>query len=93
MLIFEISSYIKYVYINNIKINIEQLTIVLVLFLSDNSFLKFNENMIAFVKSNIVNSARLPRLNESLQSVFRHEFPKRLDVEMNKLFCRNIMIR
>ena len=70
MLIFEISSYIKYVYINNIKINIniEQLTIVLVLFLSDNSFLKFNENMIAFVKNNIVNSARLPKLNANLQS-------------------------
>ena len=68
MLIFEISSYIKYVYINNIKINIEQLAIVLVLFLSDNSFLKFNENMIAFVKSNIVNSARLPKLNANLQS-------------------------
>ena len=93
MLIFEISSYIKYVYINNIKINIEQLTIVLVLFLSDNSFLKFNENMIAFVKSNIVNSARLPKLNANLQSWFKHEMPNKSEVEMNKLFCNNIMIK
>ena len=62
------SSHIRDVKNDNIKINIEQLTIVLVLFLSDNSFLKFNENMIAFVKNNIVNSARLPKLNANLQS-------------------------
>ena len=69
------------------------LAIILILFLSDISFLRFNENTIAFVKNNIVNSARLPKLNENLQSCFKNEIPNKSEVDMNKLFCKIMIIK
>ena len=40
----------------------------------------------------MVNSAKLPRLNENLHPWFKHDVPKRSDVEMNKLFCSSVRI-
>ena len=75
------------------EINVKLLAIILILFLSDISFLKFNENTIAFVKNNIVNSARLPKLNENLQSCFKNEIPNKSEVDKNKLFCKIMIIK
>ena len=46
-----------------------------------------------FVKNNISNSANTPRLNECLQSSISHDFPNKSDVEMNKLFCKTMIIK
>ena len=80
-------------YVNNIKINIEQLIIILPLFFNDISFVMFGDRAIIFAKKNIVNSARLPKLNENLHPWLRQEVPNKSDVDMNRLFCNNVMIR
>ena len=46
-----------------------------------------------FAKKSIVNSARLPRLNETLHPWFKHDVPNKSEVDMNNLFCSSIMIR
>ena len=46
-----------------------------------------------FVKNNIASSANAPRLNEYLQSSIRHDFLNKSDVEMNKLFCKTMIIK
>ena len=46
-----------------------------------------------FVKNNIASSANAPRLNEYLQSSIRQDFPNKSDVEMNKLFCKIMIIK
>lgn len=93
MFMFEISSNIKYVYESIIKIKIKLLNIILQWFFNVNSFLRFKEMNVMFVKNNIANSANAPRLNEYLQSSIRHDFLNKSDVEMNKLFCKTMIIK
>ena len=69
------------------------LILILLLFFNDISFVMFGDRVIIFAKKNIVNSARLPKLNDNLQPWLRQEVPNRSDVEMNRLFCNNVMIR
>ena len=93
MFMFEISSNIKYVYESITKIKIKLLNIILQWFFNVNSFLRFKEMNVMFVKNNIANSANAPRLNEYLQSSIRHDFLNKSDVEMNKLFCKTMIIK
>ena len=51
------------------------------------------EKMMLLPKNNIANSASEPRLNEYLQLSIRHDFPNKLEVEINRFFCKNMIMR
>lgn len=87
------SSNIKYVYksINIIKIA-ELINIRDDCFNVDFSLI-VEEKMMLLLKNSIANSASEPRLNEYLQLSIRHDFPNKLDVEINRFFCKNMIIK
>ena len=93
MLIFEMSSNIKYVYksMNIIKIA-ELINIRDDCFNVDFSLI-VDEKMMLLLKNSIANSASEPRLIEYLQLSIRHDFPNKLDVEINRFFCKNMIMR
>ena len=51
------------------------------------------EKMMLLLKNSIANSASEPRLIEYLQLSIRHDFPNKLDVEINRFFCKNMIIK
>ena len=52
-----------------------------------------DEKMMLLLKNSIANSASEPRLNEYLQLSIRHDFPNKLEVEINRFFCKNMIMR
>ena len=52
-----------------------------------------DEKMMLLLKNNIANSASEPRLNEYLQLSIRHDFPNKLEVDINRFFCKNMIMR
>ena len=52
-----------------------------------------DEKMMLLLKNSIANSASEPRLIEYLQLSIRHDFPNKLDVEINRFFCKNMIMR
>ena len=93
MLIFEMSSNMRKVYksMNIIKIA-ELINIRDDCFNVDFSLI-VDEKMMLLLKNSIANSASEPRLNEYLQLSIRHDFPNKLEVEINRFFCKNMIMR
>ena len=52
-----------------------------------------DEKMMLLLKNSIANSASEPRLIEYLQLSIRHDFPNKLDVGINRFFCKNMIMR
>ena len=93
MLIFEMSSKIRYVYKSMNIIKIAELMNIREDCFSVDFSLIVDEKMMLLLKNSIANSASEPRLNEYLQLSIRHDFPNKLDVEINRFFCKNMIMR